>query len=98
LLVRNAIVLDPFLGSGTTLLAAHRTGRRARGIEIDPVYVDVAIKRWQTVTGKAATLAGTGQTFEEVAEARASSSSSGVQAGPATAVVAPTQLQAEEVR
>lgn len=81
---RNAIVLDPFLGSGTTLIAAHRTGRRARGIEIDPVYVDVAIKRWQTYTGKTAALALTGQTFEEVAEARAQSSSLGPQHGATT--------------
>jgi len=42
---RNGIVLDPFLGSGTTVIAAERTGRRARGIELDPVYVDVVAKR-----------------------------------------------------
>jgi DNA modification methylase len=67
---RNGIVLDPFLGSGTTVIAAERTGRRAHGVEIDPAYVDVAIKRWQTYTAKKATLAATGQTFEEVEEAR----------------------------
>ncbi len=67
---RGGIVLDPFLGSGTTVIAAERTGRVGRGIEIDPVYVDVAIKRWQQYTGKAATLVETGQTFEEIAEAR----------------------------
>ena len=67
---RGGIVLDPFLGSGTTVIAAERTGRRGRGIEIDPVYVDVAIERWQTYTGKTATLVATGQTFEEVAEDR----------------------------
>jgi DNA modification methylase len=67
---RNGIVLDPFLGSGTTVIAAERTGRRARGIEIDPCYIDVAIKRWQDYTGKAATLAATGQTFEEIADER----------------------------
>jgi len=70
---RGGIVLDPFLGSGTTVIAAERTGRRARGIEIDPVYVDVAIKRWQDHTGKTATLVATGETFEEVAHARATS-------------------------
>jgi DNA modification methylase len=70
---RGGIVLDPFLGSGTTVIAAERTGRRGRGIEIEPVYVDVAIKRWQQYTGKAATLVETGQTFEEVADARARS-------------------------
>jgi DNA modification methylase len=67
---RGGIVLDPFLGSGTTVIAAERTGRVGRGIEIDPIYVDVAIKRWQQYTGKAATLVETGQTFEEIAEAR----------------------------
>jgi DNA modification methylase len=67
---RGGIVLDPFLGSGTTVIAAERTGRRGRGIEIDPLYVDVAIKRWQTYTGKAGKLVATGQTFERVAEDR----------------------------
>jgi DNA methylase/ParB-like nuclease domain len=67
---RNHLVLDPFMGSGSTLIAAERTGRRARGLEIDPRYVDVTIKRWQDYTGKAATLAATGQTFEEIANAR----------------------------
>jgi DNA modification methylase len=74
---RNGIVLDPFLGSGTTVIAAERTGRRARGIEIDPVYVDVAVKRWQTYTGKAAILSGTKKTFEEIEAARAQSAASG---------------------
>jgi DNA modification methylase len=67
---RNGVILDPFLGSGTTVVAAERTARRARGIEIDPAYVDVAIKRWQTYTGKFATLAATGQSFEEAEEER----------------------------
>jgi DNA modification methylase len=48
---RNDIVLDPFLGSGTTLLAAERTGRRCYGVELDPLYVDTAIERWQQLTG-----------------------------------------------
>ena len=68
---RNGIVLDPFSGSGTIFIAAEQTGRRARGIEIDPGYVDVAIKRWQSFTGKSALLAGTDQTFKEVKEHRA---------------------------
>jgi DNA modification methylase len=67
---RKGIILDPFLGSGTTVIAAERTGRRAFGIEIDPAYADVAVRRWQTYTGKTATLLATGQTFEEVEEAR----------------------------
>ena len=67
---RNGIILDPFLGSGTTVIAAERAGRRARGIEIDPGYVDVAIRRWQAYSGKVATLAATGQCFEEIEESR----------------------------
>jgi DNA modification methylase len=67
---RGDLVLDPFCGSGTILIAAERTGRRARALEIDPVYVDVAIRRWEALTGKSATLA-TGETFEEITEQRA---------------------------
>lgn len=73
---RNGLVLDPFLGSGTTVIAAERTGRRARGIEIDPIYVDVAIRRWQEYAGKAAILSTTGQAFEDVAEERETSKES----------------------
>jgi DNA modification methylase len=64
---RGDIVLDPFMGSGTTILAAERIGRRAYGLEIDPVYVDVAIRRWQSFTKRDAILEATGQTFDEVA-------------------------------
>lgn len=60
------IVLDGFMGSGTTLLAAERTGRCGHGIEIDPAYVDTAIRRWETMTGEQAVLASTGQSFAEV--------------------------------
>ncbi len=52
------------------LIAAERTGRKARALEIDPNYVDVAVKRWQTFTGKVAVLAESGETFEDVAELR----------------------------
>jgi DNA modification methylase len=69
---RGDLVLDPFLGSGTTLLAAERVGRRAYGLEIDPLYVDAALRRWQDVTKRDAILAATGQTFDEVAAERAS--------------------------
>jgi DNA modification methylase len=51
---RNDIIFDPFLGSGTTLLAAERTGRRCYGVELDPLYVDTVIERWQRITGKKA--------------------------------------------
>jgi hypothetical protein len=67
---RKQIVLDAFMGSGTTLIAAEKTGRIAYGLELDPAYIDVAIRRYQAYTGKAATLAETGQTFAEVAAAR----------------------------
>ena len=58
------IVLDPFLGSGTTILACERTRRRGYGLEIDPLYVDTIINRWQRLTGKQAMLS-TGETFDE---------------------------------
>ena len=70
---RGDIVLDPFMGSGTTILAAERVGRRAYGLEIDPLYVDVAVRRWQAFTKRDAILKETGQTFDEVAEARTTS-------------------------
>lgn len=62
----GAIVLDPFSGSGTTLIAAERTGRRARVIELDPLYVDVAVRRWQELTGKSALTANGSASFDEV--------------------------------
>ena len=68
--VRGALVLDPFLGSGSTLIAAERIGRVCRGIELDPVFVDLAIRRWQRFTGEQARHAGTGRRFHEVARDR----------------------------
>jgi DNA modification methylase len=65
---REEIVLDPFLGSGTTLLAAERTDRACRGLELDPLYVDTAIRRWQAYTGDDALLVGTGRGFNERAQ------------------------------
>jgi DNA modification methylase len=67
---RDGLVLDPFCGSGTILIAAERTGRKARALEIDPTYVDVAVRRWQAYTGKPAALAASGETFETVEEQR----------------------------
>ena len=69
---RGAIVLDPFAGSGTTILAAERTGRRGAAIELDPLYVDTAVRRWQALSGQPAVLASTGRAFSEVAEERCS--------------------------
>lgn len=68
---RGDIVLDTFGGSGTTLIAAQRTGRRARLMEVDPQYCDVIVRRWQQATGKSATLASTGESFEDVSTSRA---------------------------
>ena len=67
---RDDIVLDPFMGSGTTIVAAERVGRRCYGLELDPHYVDVAIRRWQFFTKCDAVLQSTGQTFDEVAASR----------------------------
>jgi DNA modification methylase len=62
------LVFEPFSGSGSQLIAAERTGRRCRAIEITSAYIDVAIKRWQKATGNEATLDG--KTFGEVAAER----------------------------
>lgn len=69
---RDAIVLDAFAGSGSTLIAAHKTGRRARLIELDPIYVDRIIRRWQAYAHDDAAHAGTGQRFDELAASRPS--------------------------
>jgi DNA modification methylase len=63
---RNEVVLDPFLGSGSMLIAAEKAGRRCRAVEIDPRYVDVAVRRWQALTHREAILESTGQPFSEV--------------------------------
>jgi DNA modification methylase len=63
---RGDVVLDAFLGSGTTVIAAERTGRIGYGIELDPLYVDTTIRRWQTWTGQQARHATTGKSFNEL--------------------------------
>jgi hypothetical protein len=63
---RGSVVLDAFCGAGTTILAAERIGRRAYCLEIDPIYADVAIRRWQRFTARDAILESTGQTFGEL--------------------------------
>jgi DNA modification methylase len=68
---RDEIVIEPFAGSGSTLLAAESVGRVCRAIEIDGLYCDVIVRRWQAMTGEQATLAETGETFSEVADRRA---------------------------
>jgi tRNA/tmRNA/rRNA uracil-C5-methylase (TrmA/RlmC/RlmD family) len=67
---RGDVVLDTFSGSGTTIMAAERIGRRAYAIEIEPRYVDVAIRRWQAFTRKDAVHAETGGTFDELTAER----------------------------
>ncbi|CAA0112371.1 Uncharacterised protein [Starkeya nomas] len=70
---RGEIILDPFAGSGSLMLAADRVGRVAACIELDPKYVDVAVRRMEAETGEPARLEATGQTFAEVAQQRAAS-------------------------
>ena len=71
---RGDIILDPFLGSGSTLIAAEKTGRACYGIEIDPRYCDVAVKRWEKMTCKQAIHAESGKTFAEIAAERLANS------------------------
>jgi DNA modification methylase len=67
---RGDTVYDPFLGSGTTLIAAEQSERLCYGVDIDPRYVDVAVQRWEQFSGNQAKLDGNGQTFQQVREAR----------------------------
>jgi DNA modification methylase len=67
------IVLDPFGGSGSTLIASEKAGRHARLIELDPKYVDTIILRWQEFSGATAALDGDGRSYEEIAGSRAAS-------------------------
>ena len=78
---RGEAVLDAFCGSGTTLVAAEQTGRVGRALEIDPAYVDTAVRRWQALTGEAATHAETGLAFAAVAERAAAETRETVDAG-----------------
>jgi DNA modification methylase len=64
---RGDIVLDAFLGSGTTVIAAERTGRRCYGLELDPAYVDTIVRRWQRLTGGSARHAASGRSFDDLA-------------------------------
>jgi len=67
---RGDLIYDPFLGSGSTLIAAEQTGRVCYGLDIDPKYVDVIVIRWQQQSGQKATLEGDGRTFEEIQRER----------------------------
>lgn len=63
---RGELVLDPFLGSGSTLIAAEKVGRKCRGLEIDPLYADLIIRRWQNFTGASAIHGESGKPFDEL--------------------------------
>jgi DNA modification methylase len=67
---RGDLVLDPFLGSGTAVIAAERSGRRCYGLELDPLYVDTIIRRWQRQTTLEAIHAKSGETFNSRDNAR----------------------------
>ncbi len=66
----NAVIYEPFSGSGTTIIAAQQEGLSVRAMELTPAYIDVAIKRWQDFTGQTATLDGNGRTFAELSAER----------------------------
>jgi hypothetical protein len=70
-------VYEPFLGSGTTLIAAQTAGRICFAVELDPLYVDVAVRRWQAFTGEKASLLADARLFEDVAAERARSAAKG---------------------
>ena len=96
---RGDIVLDPFVGSGSTILAAETTARRAFGIEIDPRYVDVAVRRWQALTGKDALLEETRETFADAARRRANAEAGEpVAGGQPTATAEPAVTSSPEVQ
>ncbi|TAL82619.1 MAG: hypothetical protein EPN75_02015, partial [Beijerinckiaceae bacterium] len=67
---RGDNVLDPFLGSGSTLIAAEQTGRMCRGVELDPLYIDVIVRRYEAASGEQSILVETGETFGELAVRR----------------------------
>jgi DNA modification methylase len=72
---RGDLVIDPFLGSGSTLIAADKTGRICRGVELDPLYVDVIVRRYEAATGARAVLVETGEVFAALAAQRAEATS-----------------------
>ncbi len=86
---RGEWIYDPFLGSGTTLIAAEMTGRVCCGLELDPKYVDVIIGRWQAATGQKAKLEGAGATFQEVQSQRRQPAGEAVEGGGAAPALTP---------
>jgi len=90
---RGDIILDPFLGSGSTLIAAEMTGRRCRGVELDPLYVDVIVRRYEAATGRSAVLEGTGETYAELG-LRRQADAEDLTASPSLPVNTPKPLRA----
>jgi DNA modification methylase len=78
---RGEVIYDPFLGSGTTMIAAEITGRICYGLEIDARYVDVIVRRWQQFSGKSATLDGDHRSFEQIQTERSPSPEARMNAG-----------------
>ena len=72
---RGDVVIDPFLGSGSTLIAADKTDRICRGIELDPLYIDVIVRRYEAATGARAVPVETGEVFAALAAQRAEAAS-----------------------
>ena len=97
---RGEWIYDPFLGSGTTLIAAEMTGRVCCGLELDPKYVDVIIGRWQAATGQKAKLEGAGATFQEVQSQRRQPAGEAVEGGgpPAPALTPPGEPSDSDAR
>jgi len=86
---RSDIVLDPFLGSGSTLIACEKTGRRCRGLELDPLYVEVILRRYEAVTKRSAVLENTGETYAELAIRRQREAEHCVHPNDANPTIAP---------
>jgi DNA modification methylase len=95
---RGDTVLDSFLGSGSTLLACDEIGRRCFGVEIDPLYVDVAVRRWQKVTRRDAIFEDTGETFDERAARRAAEAAELETSGSSADTAAPSVGTATNTR
>jgi DNA modification methylase len=87
---RGDTVLDPFLGSGSTLLACDEVGRRCFGVEIDPAYVDVTVRRWQQATRRDAIFEDTGETFDERTARRAAEAAELETSGSSADTAAPS--------
>ena len=80
---RGGVVLDPFAGSGSTLIACQKTDRAARLMELEPVYADVIVRRWQEFTGQTAVCGVSGASFEQVsAERRSAAEATGCEREP----------------